>query len=141
MRTNSTPPLDLDALYGKDAQRPIQVKWGGKLHDFRLPSQYGPVEAMQLQELHNRFRSLNLLVVKPKKMTDAQFRRAQQKQMANIESVIDQVFAIVCPSLTKEQLPFAAKMNAFNFYTAEIARRAPKKEASGRRTGGRPTPA
>jgi hypothetical protein len=105
----STSELNLDDLFGDPS--PIQVRYGGRLHDMRRPVAMGPLDGLRFQRLQAQWLELQRM---PNGEDD-------ELQAERLETAIDGQLMLVCPTLAEMHPPFAVRVRALEHYLQQLA--------------------
>lgn len=100
--------LDLNALYGVD--KPLKVLWGAGEYVMRRPQAFGPRDLVTLEDLQKRAVHLQNLGAG---MTDA--------QAIELENVLNQLLAMVCPEMPTADMPFVARARIAMWYFKQVS--------------------
>lgn len=101
--------LNLDDLFGLKPD--IIVMWKDKRYKLKQPSAMGPGDIMQLENLQKK-----------------QAQMANNDDAEGLEETIDNIIAMIAPSMTRLALPFLAKMKILQFYQEQLEEQNPKVE-------------
>ena len=106
---------DLDQLFGKN--RPIKVRYEGKLYDLAHPDSFDPVQTNRLQKLQKE--TDELFSVNQEEMTD--------EQAEELGRVTEEALEMLNPELNKK-ISFWHRVNILFFYAEQVKKDAGKNE-------------
>lgn len=98
--------LDLDELLGQASA--IKVKWNGREYELLRMESVSPKQAVKFQKLQAR---ANRLQMNSDNTEDA--------DAVELESVMDEMLAMLCADLPLAEIPFGMKMRIVTFYGEE----------------------
>lgn len=99
--------LDLDVVFG--LERPLVLRWEGQEYRLKNISALNALDVLRIRELQQRLQQAGT-------RHDA---AALEKEAAEMEQLIDELFGIVCPALRESNMPFLKKFRVMTWYTDE----------------------
>ena len=127
--TEQKKALDLDELFGN--ARAVKVKWQGVDHELVRIEALSPRAISRFQSMQKRSSQLQMKSLKDE-MSEAESQE--------IVSLINLMLLTLCETMPVEEMPFAAKTRALEFYIVETQGKnaldiALAKGKKGKRTG------